>query len=327
MMNVTDAVMEIYYPRSATIFAAVCAVLFSVVGVVGNLITAIALLRCSKLRHHATTAFVISLCMSDLLFCTINLPLTASRYINEAWVLSDTLCQLFPFFFYGNVAASLLSMVAITINRYILISCHNLYDKLYKPWYIGLMLAFAWIFSFSMMVLPLIEVWGRLVIIVSYTCIYWKVRQSRKNLEAHKASAKVVSPASKTSQFVQKRDDVRLTRLMLTIFCCFLLCFLPLMLMNVVDDEIRYPTIHVLASVLAWASSVINPFIYAGSNRQYRGAFRRLLCCSSVGQGDVSRRTGKTFITDTLQYNVATEKVKVMDRRMIYNTAIKNREQ
>jgi 7 transmembrane receptor (rhodopsin family). len=84
----------------------------------GNLVTVIALLKCSKLRHHATTAFVISLAISDLLFCSINLPLTASRYINQAWVLGSELCKLFPFFFYGNVAVSLLSMVAITVNRY-----------------------------------------------------------------------------------------------------------------------------------------------------------------------------------------------------------------
>lgn len=45
----------------------------------GNLVTIIALSRSVKLRVHATTAFVISLCVSDLLFCSINLPLTASR--------------------------------------------------------------------------------------------------------------------------------------------------------------------------------------------------------------------------------------------------------
>ena len=102
--------------------------------------------------------------------------------------------------------------------RYILISYHSLYDKLYRPRYICLMLVFAWVFSFSMMIPPLVEVWGRLgldpptfsctilkkngkspkkmlfvlgfilpcvVIIVSYTCIYWKVRQSQRNLQAH----------------------------------------------------------------------------------------------------------------------------------------------
>lgn len=45
----------------------------------GNLVTIVALSRSVKLRVHATTAFVISLCVSDLLFCSINLPLTASR--------------------------------------------------------------------------------------------------------------------------------------------------------------------------------------------------------------------------------------------------------
>lgn len=83
----------------------------------GNLITALALLRCPKLRGHATTTFVLSLCVSDLLFCSINLPLTASRYLYEKWILGDVLCQLFPVIFYGNVAVSLLSMVAITLNR------------------------------------------------------------------------------------------------------------------------------------------------------------------------------------------------------------------
>ncbi|XP_046406107.1 protein trapped in endoderm-1 [Ischnura elegans] len=293
------------YPRPATLFASAAAILFIAIGVTGNLITALALLRCSKLRGHATTAFVISLSFSDLLFCATNLPLTASRYINEAWVLGDTLCKLFPFFFYGNVAVSLMNMVAITINRYILIACRSYYDRLYTRKYIALMLAFAWLFSFSMMVPPLAGYWGQfglhaptfsctilkknglspkkflfvfgfflpcVVIITSYTCIYWKVRQSRLNLQSYSTNGAVTC----SQQNNQRREDIRLTRMMTIIFSCFLLCFLPLMLVNVVDDEVKYPTVHVLASVLAWASSVVNPFIYAGSNRQYRAAYREL---------------------------------------------------
>lgn len=70
-----------------------------------------------KLRGHVTTMFVLSLCVSDLLFCSINLPLTANRYIQQHWGLGPSLCQMFAFIFYGNEAVSLLSMVAITINR------------------------------------------------------------------------------------------------------------------------------------------------------------------------------------------------------------------
>ena len=69
---------------------------------------------------------------------------------------------------------------------------------------------------------------------------------------------------------------MRLTKMMLTIFISFLVCFLPLMLVNVIDDDVNVPTLHVVASVLAWMSATINPFIYAFKNRQYQQAFRKV---------------------------------------------------
>lgn len=293
------------FTRHATIIAAVCAIIFSIIGVLGNLVTVIALLKYTRLRRHATTAFVISLSISDLIFSAVNLPLTASRYLNEAWVLGDTLCKIFPLFFYGNVAVSLLSMVAITINRYILISKSNVYNQLYTSRGITVMLIVVWTLSFFMLLPPLLGVWGTLgldpatfsctilkkngsspkkflfvlgflvpciVISVSYLCIYWRVRKSRKNLEAH-----AVESGQRRGGF-QRREDSRVTRLMLTIFLCFLLCFMPLMLVNVIDEKMKIPIFHLVASVLAWASAVINPFIYAGTNKLYREAYKQILC-------------------------------------------------
>ncbi|XP_011307025.1 protein trapped in endoderm-1 [Fopius arisanus] len=307
MMNGTDVTImqeggfERQFSRPLTIIAAVCAILFSVVGVLGNLVTVIALLKFARLRRNATTAFVISLSISDLIFAAVNLPLTASRYLHEAWILGDTLCQIFPVFFYGNVAVSLLSMVAITLNRYVLISKPDVYPRIYTNRGITLMLIAIWVVSFSLLLPPLTGIWGRLghdpgtfsctilkkngkspkkmlfiigfivpcvVITVSYLCIYWKVRESRKKLEAH------AGPRRSTG--FQKREDSRVTRLMLTIFLCFLLCFFPLMLVNVI--EFKAPVVHVIGSILAWASSVVNPFIYAGTNKLYREAYRQILC-------------------------------------------------
>ena len=74
----------------------------------------------------------------------------------------------------------------------------------------------------------------------------------------------------------------------------------------------RYPTVHVLASILAWASAVINPFIYAGTNRQYRAAYRRLLCCSPprAHQSNTSRSSaGRTFITEMIHLNKQAKEV------------------
>ncbi|GAB1863173.1 Gustatory receptor trehalose 1 [Camponotus japonicus] len=298
------------FARSVTIFAAVCAIIFSIIGVLGNLVTVIALLKYSRLRRHATTAFVICLSISDLIFSAVNLPLTASRYLNEAWVLGETLCKIFPLFFYGNVAVSLLSMVAITINRYVLISQSDIYNQLYTSRGITLMLIAIWTLSFLMLLPPLLGIWGTLgldsatfsctilkkngsspkkflfvlgfvvpcvVISVSYLCIYWRVRSSRKNLEAHATDRH----AGRRGGGFQRREDSRVTRLMLIIFLCFLMCFMPLMLVNVIDEKMKIPIVHVVASVLAWASAVINPFIYAGTNRLYREAYKQVLCPAS----------------------------------------------
>lgn len=170
------------------------------------------------------------------------------------------------------------------------------------------MLIVVWTLSFFMLLPPLLGIWGTLgldsatfsctilkkngsspkkflfvlgflvpciVISVSYLCIYWRVRKSRKNLEAHAAGS------GQRSGGFQRREDSRVTRLMLTIFLCFLMCFMPLMLVNVIDEKMKIPVLHIVASVLAWASAVINPFIYAGTNKLYREAYKQILCPAS----------------------------------------------
>uniref|UniRef100_A0A0K2TB03 G-protein coupled receptors family 1 profile domain-containing protein n=1 Tax=Lepeophtheirus salmonis TaxID=72036 RepID=A0A0K2TB03_LEPSM len=354
------------YSRAATIFAAVCASIFCIVGVLGNLLTIVGLLKSPRLRNHATTMFVVSLAISDLLFSAINLPFTASRYVHLRWIHGNFVCRLFPFFFYGNVAASLMNMVAITINRYVLISCLTTYSRIYSRLNIFIMIFVVWIFSFGMLVPPLAEVWGTLglneetfsctilkkdgkspkkflmlfaflmpavVIICCYTAIYFKFKQSRRNVQAHmnkistagtaEMRKKSISLPSTSNQMAQRREDIRLTKMMLTIFLCFMVSYLPLSLVNVMDDDLKYPDLHVLASVLAWSSAVINPFIYAFKNRQYQQAFIKVLCLASLtGAGSSARNVNssnshsssknsasKTFVTDILHFNTATEKV------------------
>ena len=83
-------------------------------------------------------------------------------------------------------------------------------------------------------------------------------------------------------------QDLRLTKMMLTIFISFLVCFLPLMLVNVVDDDVAFPAVHIIASVLAWMSATINPFIYAFKNRQYQQVLSKYLCSPSYSSSSTT---------------------------------------
>ncbi|KAB7505392.1 Protein trapped in endoderm-1 [Armadillidium nasatum] len=230
-----------------------------------------------------------------------------------------------------------MNMVAITLNRYILIAHNNIYDKVYQRKNILFMIASLWTFCFGMLTPPLLGIWGTLgldppsfsctilkkddsspkkflflfgflfpciAIVVSYTAIYYKVKKSRMKMASHTNR----TPLSVTSKGIQtKKEDMRLTRMMLIIFLGFVFSFFPLMIVNVADDQVRVPMLHVLASVLAWASAVINPFVYAFTNRQYRTAYKKLFCSTSPirpAKGNTHSTPSRTLMTE-FQYNAS----------------------
>jgi len=120
------------------------------------------------------------------------------------------------------------------------------------------------------------------IIIVSYMRIFFVVRASRRNLEWYDKSAVTANPDIKQDKKSRQNggshqiDEMALTYTVLVIFCAFILSYLPLMVVNVFDDNEKYPMLHVLASVLAWASAVVNPFVYGFMSRRYREAYANL---------------------------------------------------
>ena len=63
------------------------------------------------------------LSLSDLLFCTIPLPLQAVRYFSEGWPFGEEswTCKLYPWLLFSNIALSLYILVLISVNRAIVL--------------------------------------------------------------------------------------------------------------------------------------------------------------------------------------------------------------
>ena len=115
-----------------------------------------------------------------------------------------------------------------------------------------------------------------LAIISCYSAIFSRVRSSRR---AATSSSTPLSAARKAVATVrsQRRDDLQLTKTMLTIFVVFLVTFLPAVLANVLEERLPLPLLHLLASVLSWTSAAANPLVYSLLNSQYKEAFRATL--------------------------------------------------
>ncbi|XP_060662053.1 LOW QUALITY PROTEIN: G-protein coupled receptor moody-like, partial [Drosophila nasuta] len=168
---------------------------------------------------NVAAAFIISLCIADLLFCALVLPFQGLRFVQGTWRHGAVLCRLIPFIQYGNIGVSLLCIAMITINRYVMITHHGCYARIYKRHWIAVMIAACWLISYGMQLPTLLGAWGRfgyddrlqtcsimsddhghsskttlfitafvipcLVIIACYAKIFWVVHKSEQRLKRH----------------------------------------------------------------------------------------------------------------------------------------------
>ncbi|XP_063880957.1 uncharacterized protein LOC135111519 isoform X2 [Scylla paramamosain] len=310
-------------PGVAT-FIAVLFIGYLVLGLTGNFLTILALLRCPRVRN-VTAAFIISLCVADFLFCILVLPWEVSRFLAGKWIWGEGwICTLFPLLRYWNVAVSLLSIAMITINRYIMIAHFSVYKLVYRKGWIALMIAFCWVFAFVMLLPTLLSKWGRfgfdqrlqtcsiideenkspkqvlfglgfcvpaIIIIICYSLIFYVIHKSEKRMRQHSSRSvngahhgPSLQPqprlAGKMEREVRRRrNEWRITKMVLIIFIAFLITYLPITLVKNLDKKVDYPGLHVLGYVLIYVSSCINPVIYVIMNRQYRQAYKTVLLC------------------------------------------------
>ncbi|XP_061497903.1 G-protein coupled receptor moody isoform X1 [Anopheles gambiae] len=342
------------FSRPLLTFAAVATITIMVTGIVGNLLTIVALLRCPKVRNVAA-AFIISLCIADCLFCIIVLPFNAMRFIQGTWMHGETLCTLITFMQYGSVGVSLLCITMISINRYIMIAHYSIYPKVYKTSWIMVMIVACWLFSYGFQLPTLFGVWGKfgynhqlgtcsilpddegrssktamfiiafiipcMIIVICYSRIFCVVHKSDKRMKNHSksqcnipnnlrsaadpasplsagssssannnsisytasSSAVKVAGAARTAADARdakaRRNEWRITKMVLAIFLSFVMCYLPITISKIVDKNVSVPVLHIIGYIMLYLSACINPIIYVIMNKQYRQAYKTVIFC------------------------------------------------
>jgi len=190
----------------------------------------------------------------------------------------------------------LTSMVKNQIFRYILIAWPQLYTKIYTKTKVFIYIALIWAFSYGLQIPTLLGKWGvygmderlgtcsikpdangnssktalfvigfalpSVVIVLCYSNIFWVVRQSHKRLAQH---------SSNGGKF--KRSEMKITKMVLVIFICFVVCYLPITIVKIFDNEVRHAPLHVLGYLLIYLASCVNPVVYVTMNKQYRWVF------------------------------------------------------
>ncbi len=295
------------YPEFVRYAALIVGIPIMLASIVGNALTIVAVLKTKSLRT-GTNIFIISLSTFDLSYSLIVMPTVMTIHWNNAWVFGDVYCKLFPMIFFTLVGEGLVSLSGIAVTRYLKIIHPKTFDAIFqKRVRVALLLCFFWIQPILALLPAMTGVWGTLgyepkaltctflrdgssyntfllitgyalqIILISicYLCILCKVCANHRKV----ASLRRVNTTGGASRAERKeqREDLRYTKMMVTIFVIFLLAYSPYMINNLLDPDLKNMGRGFLCASCVWLSVCLNPVVYVLFNRQFRQAFLTIL--------------------------------------------------
>ena len=119
MNDTKSTVMSPTYSQPFVIICATIYVFIIAVSLLGNTLVFLAICVNKRLRSTPTMTFICSLACSDLLTTVLAMPFDAESLIHrEQWRHSEALCVVWTSVYLFSVPVSLLTLLALTIDRY-----------------------------------------------------------------------------------------------------------------------------------------------------------------------------------------------------------------
>ncbi|XP_042342889.1 7 transmembrane receptor domain-containing protein [Plectropomus leopardus] len=299
-----------------------------VVAGVGNSFL-LACILCDKKLHNATNFFIGNLAAGDLLMCLSCVPLTVSyAFDSHGWAFGRPLCHLVPLLQCATVFASVLSLTAIAVDRYIVVA-HPVRRRI-SVWGCGAVTIGVWLLSLALAAPPSLytryldlrpsgidmvvceEFWPKsgnlrllyscFILIASYMIPLLSVSVSYCAITVSLKRYSVPGePSNSQQRWNQKRKKT--FSLLVASVLAFALCWLPLQVLNLLLDlDLEFHIIgkryinvlQVCCHLVAMSSACYNPFIYASLHSKVRMHLKGYLCpCRNCPRGMVQRATSR----------------------------------
>lgn len=272
-------------------------------GIIGNVLVIIVLWQQQRrTRRTSGSFFLINLAVADIL-ASANLIFMLATIINRGeWMFGVPLCKLNGFLTVLFGATSLLTLCAISVNRYFKIVECGKYNRIYTNSNTLRILAVTWLVPFVLSIAPIFGwsaheyqvgkcvchflfsrsvsytlTFATFIVVAPFTIILFCYLKIYKIIKAHGA----IMGNLRRSQPSVNVEDIKIATTLFTVIVVFIICYIPASVINILDMAhlgFKIPAwLDMLSFVLVVSNHANNPVIYNALNRSFRQSFREVL--------------------------------------------------
>eukprot|EP00795_Rhopilema_esculentum_P014888 gene14888-6024_t len=234
------------------------------ISVVGNLLTAIATCRISKLRTR-TNILIVNLAISDILISMLAAPLRMLQTDGHAWSLRLDNCRIVIALTLFFCNASVLNLTLISIDRAASIAAPLTYNHSYASKKFALQIIASWMTSVLISLLP-------------FFGFGWKIENE------HKSGGKTIEMC----RYLTILDkELKAAKMIAMVIGFFTVCVTPIVIVDITEIACGYPcapeSFVLFAVCLSYMNPAVNILAYATISSDYRKAYKQifvsLFCC------------------------------------------------
>ncbi|XP_068733901.1 histamine H2 receptor-like [Montipora capricornis] len=282
--------------------------LVMILSLFGNLLVCYAVNRNPRLRCPSNY-YIISLALTDILQASCSMPLLVAFLASGEWSFGTATCSFVAITKLSLTKVSTFTMALMALNRYYKIVKPAKYQTIFKPRFILITALLAWAIPFTLAFLSVFVLdqetkSGFAICIIRYHppfilvilafmyapyfvigFCYWKIY---KQVKMHNANVSWQS---------SNVSDVNISKTLFVTVIAFFSFLVPSHIIFTISKfakKSQFPHyLFLVATLLIFMTSCINPFIYGYMNRAFKTEFKKWL----------SPKRGQSVTTATIQEN------------------------
>ncbi|KYO38017.1 opsin 4xa [Alligator mississippiensis] len=289
-----------------------CILVIGSVGIIGNLLVIYAFYSNKKLRTPQNY-FIMNLATSDFLMAASQAPVSFINSLHKEWILGDIGCELYAFCGALFGITSMMTLVAISVDRYLVItkplqsirwtSKRRTAQIIVLVWlyslgwsmaplfgwssYVpeGLMISCTWDYitttpanrTYTMMLCCCVFFIPLLIIFHCYLSMFMAIRNTGRHVQ------KLGSYSRKSYLSHSMKNEWKLAKIAFVVIIVFVVSWSPYACVTLIgwagQGDILTPYSKSVPAIIAKASTIYNPIIYAIIHPKYRNTIRSAVPC------------------------------------------------